>query len=144
MTTPYFLRRFDRTKDRAMIEGWLMDRGLEVSVLNIFPALGVIASRADTLEDCAALWLYMDNSVGVCFPEHAMTRPGLRAGEARDALLAALDFLSSEAARMNYGVMLIHTPAAFARTLSRKGLFVEAGKDKITMIGSTKEKDYGN
>ena len=86
-------------------------------------------------EDVAALWLYMDNSVGVCFAEHAVTRPGLKMGEAKAALLMALDFLRTEARVLGYGLMLIHTLPAFARVLGRAGLFAEFGRNKVTMIG---------
>ena len=134
------VRFFEREEDYAMIENWHRGHGRTVPPVAILPRLGVIVTGAG--EDVAALWLYMDNSVGVCFPEHAVTRPGLKMGQARAALLLALDFLRKEAEAMGYGLMLIHTLPAFARVLGRAGLFTEVGRNKVTMMGNTKEEKW--
>ncbi len=88
------------------------------------------------------MWLYMDNSVGVCFPEHIATKPGLSMAAARDSLLRGLDFLHLRAREMNYGVMLINTLPAIARVLEKQNLFAKFGGEKVSMIGFTKE-EYG-
>ena len=138
----YQVRLFEREKDYAMIEDWHHRHGQTAPPAAILPRLGVVVTSVG--EGVAALWLYMDNSVGVCFPEHAVTRPGLRTREAKAALLGGLDFLRSEASSLGYGFMMINTPRAFARVLKREGLFAEAGRDKVTMIGATKENYDGN
>lgn len=129
------VRLYDREKDYPMVQGWHHSHGQAGPPAVILPRLGVVAMAGG--EDRAALWLYMDNSVGVCFPEHAVTKPGLGMREAREALLLALDFLKKEALALGYGFMMINTPRGFARVLDRAGLFVEAGRDKVTMIGAT-------
>lgn len=129
------MRFFDAETDYAMIQEWHHRHGKIAPPSQILPRLGVVVSDGDG--EMAALWMYMDNSVGVCFPEHAVTRPGLSLGQARAALLMALDFLRSEARVLGYGVMLINTLPAFARVLRRAGLFIEAGRHKVTMIGTT-------
>ena len=134
------VRLYDREKDYPMVEEWHHRHGQTAPPAAILPRLGVVA-MADG-QDCAGLWLYMDNSVGVCFPEHAVTRPGLGLGEARGALLRALDFLKTEAETLGYGLMIINTPRAFARVLGRAGLFAEVGRDKVTMMGTIKEKQW--
>lgn len=130
----YQVRLYDREKDYAMVEEWHGCHGTTAPPKAILPRLGVVAVAEG--RDHAALWLYMDNSVGVCFPEHAVTRPGLGMREARESLLQALDFLKKEASVLGYGFMIINTPRAFARVLDRARLFVEAGRDKVTMIGA--------
>lgn len=121
-----------------MIEGWYRARALTAPPEPILPKLGIVVFEESRREDLAAMWLYMDNSVGVCFPEHIVTRPGLSLGLARESLLRGLDFLRLSAVEMGYGVMIVHTLPAMARVLERRGVFARQGKQKVSMIGSTK------
>lgn len=117
------LRQFDREADYAQIAGWFRGHGQEPAPLAILPLLGVVVYETDgcAARDVAALWLYMDNSVGVCFAEKMVTVPGLGLGAARRALECGLEFLRREAVRMHYGVMVIHAYPATARYLKKLG-----------------------
>lgn len=125
----YLVRMFDPETDYEMIEQWALGHGKAAPPKGFLPKLGVISQevKGETREDIAALWLYMDNSVGVCFAEHAIAKPGLTIKRAKAALLRALDCLRTLAGEMNYGVMLLHTPAGMARHLAQEG-FHEAEK----------------
>ncbi len=130
----YQVRLYDPEADYLMVVEWHHRHGQTAPPAAMLPRLGVVATC--DAQDCAALWLYMDNSVGVCFPEHAVTRPGLSMKQARESLLRALDFLKTEARALGYGLMIINTPQGFARILNRAGIFGEVGRDKVTMIGA--------
>jgi hypothetical protein len=143
MNAPFLIRAFDPAADWPMIADWHDAHGTTAPPLSILPKLGVVVFE-DGGESAAALWLYMDNSVGVCFPEHAVTRPGLSMFAAKTALLVALDFFRQRAAELDYGAMIVNTPAAMARVLERTGIFERAGGQKVTMIGLTKEVSNGN
>jgi hypothetical protein len=106
--------------------------------------LGVVAFDALTGIDTAALWLYMDNSCGVCIPEHAVTRPGLGMSDAKNSLLRCLDFLRLRASELGYFAALVNTPPAMARILEHTGNFQAVGRGKVTMLGLTKEVQNGN
>ena len=91
-----------------------------------------------------ALWLYMDNSVGVCFPEHAVTRPRLSGAKVKRVGLVALEFLRMRAAELDYGVMIMNTLPIMGRIVAKYAGFEKVGDGKVTMIGLTKEVSNGN
>ena len=119
----YLVRMYEPEADHRMIEEWAAGHGKVAPPREFLPKLGVISKevRDETREDLAALWLYMDNSVGVCFAEHAIAKPGLSVKRAKRALLRALDCLRKLAGEMSYGVMLLHTPEGMARHLAKEG-----------------------
>ena len=125
----YLVRMYEPETDYGMIEAWAAGHGKAAPPKDFLPRLGVISQEVknEAREDLSALWLYMDNSVGVCFAEHAIAKPGLSMRRAKLSLLRALDCLRKLAASMNYGVMLVHTPEGIARHLVKEG-FHEAEK----------------
>jgi len=135
----FLVREYRPEVDREMVEGWYGERGRSAPPAGILPRLGVVSYHEASGRDCAALWLYMDNSVGVCFPEHVVTRPGMGLAMAKGALLRALDYVRVAAADLGYGVMWLNTLPAMARVLKKAGAGVEIGRGKVTMIGATKE-----
>jgi hypothetical protein len=143
MDSIFLVREFDREKDFPMIEEWHRDRCMQAPPFSILPKFGVVAFRASTRKDVAALWLYMDNSVGVCFAEHIATAPGLTLREFRGAVGTALEFLKMRAADMNYGLMMIHTLPPIARLAKAYG-FIEAGKNRVTMVAPTRKVSDGS
>ena len=82
------LRMYDPDKDHPMIMQWCVDHAHVGIPANVLPALGVVV-QADG-EDVAALWLYMDNSTGVCFAEHPITKGNISVKLAKQALTFAM------------------------------------------------------
>ncbi|GAT32517.1 hypothetical protein TSACC_2916 [Terrimicrobium sacchariphilum] len=145
---PYLqLREFDPARDYAMIEEWHAEHGRCAPPLQMLPRLGIIIYEQPSGRDLAAIWLYMDNSVGVCFPEQIVTRPGLGMKAARAALLTGLDFLKRRARALGYWAMVVHTLPAIARTLKSRGWAATCPPEKITMITTLLEEEndgYGS
>ncbi|CAN5773531.1 hypothetical protein BH09VER1_BH09VER1_46280 [soil metagenome] len=134
------IREFEGEKDFAWLEEWHEGHGGMAPPGALLPKLGIVVfeTNGGEQEDVAALWLYMDNSVGVCFVEHVVTRPGLTLAGARGALLFGLTFLKERAMAMNYGLMLVHTRPAIARVLRGAG-FREDKRDLVAMWTLTGE-----
>lgn len=128
----FLVREFDRAGDMPMVVAWWEGHNRPPVPVEVLPKLGVVVFRDTTREDLAALWLYMDNSVGVCFLERAVTRPGLSFKEARGALLRGIDYLKHAAAAMDYGVMMLRTYAGMARVARQAG-FIADEKPIVSM-----------
>jgi hypothetical protein len=123
------LRMYDPDKDHPMIMQWCVDHGHVGIPANVLPKLGVVAQANG--EDVAAVWLYMDNSTGVCFAEYPITKGGVSVKLAKSALLFALAFLKAEAKINGYWIMRVFTIPAIARTLENAGF----RKDVKGLIG---------
>jgi len=123
------LRMYDAEKDHGMILQWCAAHGHVGIPVNVLPKLGVVV-QADG-EDVAALWLYMDNSTGVCFAEHPITKNGVGLKLAKDALGFALTYLKNEARANGYWIMRVFTLPAIARTLKNFGF----RKDTEGLVG---------
>lgn len=128
------VRQFDREIDYPLICGWWKAHEREPLPLEMLPKLGVVVLKGHHPQ--AALWLYMDNSVGVCFLERAVTRPGLTLEKSKVALSMGIDFLKREAAELGYGVMFLRTYPALARFAKELG-FVEDDRPAVCMVAST-------
>jgi hypothetical protein len=120
---------YDPDKDHPMIMQWCVDHGHVGIPANVLPKLGVVAQANG--EDVAAVWLYMDNSTGVCFAEYPITKGGVSVKLAKSALLFALAFLKAEAKINGYWIMRVFTIPAIARTLENAGF----RKDVKGLIG---------
>lgn len=109
---------------------------------HILPKLGVVV-QADG-HDVAALWLYMDNSCGVAFAEHPITKGGLNPKLAKAALVFAMRFLQKEAAACGYHTIIIRTLPALSRWAKDAGFVKDSERTLVTMICSTgAEVSYG-
>lgn len=128
---------YDPAQDAAMIAEWCQAHGYSGMPPHILPALGVVA-QADG-EDVAALWLYMDNSCGVAFAEHPITRGGLSTKLAKAALVMAMRFLQKEAAATGYHTIIIRTLPALARWAKECGFVKDNERNMVTMICSVNE-----
>ena len=124
-----------------MIMQWCVDHGHVGIPANILPKLGVVV-QADG-GDVAALWLYMDNSTGVCFAEHPITKGGISVKLAKNALCFALEYLKNEARANGYWVMRVFTLPPIARMLKSCG-FSQDNKGMVAMACALLEEDYGN
>lgn len=97
---------------------WRSHRGTALQV-NMLPPAGVVA--VDGHGPCAALWLHLSVGVGVGFLENPVSRPGMRLRESKAAFLLLVEALEAVALTHDYGVMIVHTPPAIARTLAGIG-----------------------
>jgi hypothetical protein len=95
---------------------------------SMLPKLGIMVEKDGPI---AAIWLYMDNSVGVCFAEYPVTKPGLSMKEARESFTHAIEFLKIAAKEMNYGILIVRTRPAIARILFKLGFT----KDQENIVG---------
>lgn len=107
-----------------MIMEWCVAHGHVGIPANVLPALGVVV-QCDG-EDVAAVWLYMDNSTGVCTVEHPITKGGLSMRTMRRSLAFALEFLKQEARVNGYWIMRAFTIPALARLLRNHGFKKDA------------------
>ena len=136
------LRMFDADKDHPMIMQWCVDHGHVGIPAKVLPKLGVVV-QADG-KDVAAVWLYMDNSTGVCFAEYPITKGGISVKLAKSALLFAMTFLKSEAKINGYWVMRVFTLPAISRCLKAAG-FRKDGEGFVSMACDLNEEgDHGN
>lgn len=87
------VRAYDPETDYPLICAWYRGHGKTPVPRWILPKLGVVIYETDgaASRDLAALWLYMDNSCGVCFVDKMVAAPGLRLGQTRRALEFGLD-----------------------------------------------------
>lgn len=140
----YLVRMFDPEKDHCMVSQWWEEHGHPIIPPSILPRLGVVVyEQAEGVStDLAALWLYMDNSCGVCFVERAVTAPAITMKRAKNSLLAGLDFLKKEAGRLKYGVMMLRTYPGMARFAKRLG-FVADEKPVVSLSVITVIPDEG-
>ena len=68
MPLPLFqLRMFEPDNDYEAVADWFALHGAVAPPKAVLPKLGIVCQQDG--EDVAALWLYMDNSVGVCWAE---------------------------------------------------------------------------
>jgi|SRR5215217_1765151 len=90
-------------EDYETLASWWKSHGWEPVRADILPRLGVVAELDG--KAIGAAFLYMDNSVGVCWMEWLVTAPQAGLTGIR-AIRAITDFLSAEAKRRDYGVMI--------------------------------------
>jgi hypothetical protein len=139
----YQLRFYDPENDYAMISDWFAVHGAKCPPEQILPKLGVVCTMDQ--EPVAALWLYMDNSVGVCWAEYPVTRPKLKLSQSRDALENLFTYMRRFAASNAYPIMRVTTIAPISRYLERFGFKTEM-TNLVSMVGITiePEEDHGN
>lgn len=123
--------------DYPMVSEWFDSHGAMPCPKQMLPKLGIIVERGGIPE--AAMWLYMDNSVGVCFLERCVTRPGLSVAHASESLLSGVRYMKVAAAEMDYGVMFLRAYPGLARFAKKEGFF-EDDRTVVSMVTLTKEK----
>lgn len=107
-TQHHYVRLFEGP-DYSMVREWWEGHGVEVIPAEMLPKLCALAVDPDDGRPTAFMALYMDNSVGVCFPNWLVTRPGLTPKQARGSFRAVDQFLRAQAARLGYGIALATT-----------------------------------
>ncbi|MEI6278301.1 MAG: hypothetical protein WCQ16_02815 [Verrucomicrobiae bacterium] len=140
---PLYQIREYTPSDYGMVSDWWDAHGRPPCPEGMLPKLGIIVTEHagdGQARPVAAMWLYLDNSVGVCFLERAVTCSGLGMKAARTALFCGIDFLKKAAARMDYGVMLLRTYPAMARFARQVG-FYEDDKATVCLMTLTRGED---
>jgi hypothetical protein len=110
-------------EDYAILEAWWVAHGWSAVPENILPKLGLIISNEE--KDICAGFLYMDNSVGVCWLEWVVTNPEATGFEAMKGIKALTKFMEKEADRMDYGVMMTTCRQASLTRLHEKNGFIK-------------------
>jgi hypothetical protein len=109
-----------KPEDYAMVASWWAAHKWAPVPPAVLPKLGVIAEREGGA--VAALWLYMDNSVGVCWAEWLVSAPDAAPLDVYRSIGAMLGGLEAAAKSLGYGVMLTACrQAALVRTYERAG-----------------------
>lgn len=133
----YLLREFDMERDYPLaVEWWTAHQTTKAPVREMLPKLG-LAADSERGEPHAFAWLFMDNSVGVCFVEFPVTKPGIGLRRARLAFDALLSGLKAAARAMNYGVMIAYTLPAIARELRARHGFHECRSGMVMLAAPT-------
>jgi len=132
------IRIFDADADYEMVSEWWGAHKREAVPLAILPKLGVIVTQDG--KDVAAMWVYLDNSVGVCFLEYGVARPKIGLMRMRAAMAVGVDFLKRHVAELDYGVMLVRVVPAFARLFKGIG-FSSGDSGLVCMAGLTSAKE---
>ena len=127
----YSVRDYFAPVDYAMVIDWWEAHDRPVVPAHLLAPCGFIAGRNGA--DMAALWIYFDGSVHVCFAECAVTAPGLGVAEAAGALLTLIDTAKEFARNLGYAVMKLHTPRGMARFLEHRAGFVADQREMVSM-----------
>lgn len=123
--------RFFEEGDYPMVVAWWQAHKAPVPPHAVLPKLGVVCLQGS--EPVGALWLYMDNSVGVCFAEHLVTRPGMSLLQSRKAAGLMIRYLKQTAASFGYAMMRVVTIPALARFMRQEG-FSSERTGVVTML----------
>jgi hypothetical protein len=93
-----------QASDYPTVSEWWDVHGWPAVPEAVLPKLGIIAF--DEVKDLCAGWLYMDNSVGVCWLEWLVTNPLNRASQSMKSIGIVTDFLKLRAVELGYGIMM--------------------------------------
>lgn len=103
-----------------MVAGWWVHHGWPAVPSAILPKFGIVAHNEE--KDLGAAWLYMDNSVGVCWMEWLVTSPACLGRMPIKVIRIIAGFLKSRALDMDYGVMMTTArQASLVRVLESNG-----------------------
>lgn len=138
MPSPLYQLRFYEDTDYDKVADWFAAHGASAPPKAVLPRLGAICQQDG--EDVAALWLYMDNSVGVCWAEYPVTRPKLSLRHAKDALMHLFNFIRQAAKSNNYGLIRVNTLPAIARFLEKEG-FIREQENVVSMFAFTEPQE---
>jgi len=97
--------RLTDPKDYAVISQWWVGHGWPMVPEQALPKIGCVVLDAD-LSGIAAAWLYMDNSVGVCWMDWLVTNPKASPLKSVRAISRIVTFLKQVGLDNDYGVML--------------------------------------
>lgn len=140
----YQLRMYEPERDYPLLKDWFEIHGSNPPPAMILPKLGAVCTKDG--EDVAMLFLYMDNSCGVCRAEFPVTRPKLALRESRTALRHLFTYMRKVACDFNYPIMFVTTLPAIARFLEGMGFKTDM-TGLVSMVGPTalpEEEDHGH
>ena len=119
------VREFNKEADYSKVSAWWQEHGWSPVPVQFLPKLGIVSFNSR--HDCAAAWLYMDNSgSGICMLEWMVTNPEIPARDALLGIKAVTEFITSAAKEMGYTFMFttckqeslakVHEKHGFQRT----------------------------
>ena len=118
MNEIWSVREYRKT-DEPMIADWWDYRNNFPFPFALLPPLGIIAELNG--EPSACCWLYMAVNVGVCWIEHAISRPKLSFRQSRTAFGLVVGTLEAAAKDNDYGYMIAHASTPVTRVLKGFG-----------------------
>lgn len=92
-------------EDHAMLATWWEGHDWPVVPQAILPKLGIIVED-DAGQGLCAGWLYMDNSVGVCWLDWVVTNPAALPMACVRSISQLVTFMTDRAVELDYGVMI--------------------------------------
>jgi hypothetical protein len=108
--------------DYQMISEWRQAHKVSPLPETIIPPLAMVAEHEGI--PTAFACCYQSCGIGVCFLEWLITRPGLTAMQAREALGHVIGAIEACAKESDYGLMFGYAPGNIARESSRFGFKV--------------------
>jgi hypothetical protein len=131
------IRLVDLEKDHGMMCKWWKAHGWEAVPAAILPKLGAIAVHDGV--PMGAAWLYMDNSVGVCWLEWLVTNPVATPKQSLKAINTVTQFLSEVAVSMDYGIMMTTCRQASLVRVYEKNGFTKSDEGVTHLVRKLRE-----
>jgi hypothetical protein len=110
--------------DYPMLVEWWAGHGWPGVPSAILPKVGFVAEdvQVGSVEPLVAAWLYMDNSVGVCWLEWMVSNPKAEPVRVYRGIKGVTEFAEEAAKTHGYGVMLTTCrQQSLVRTFERSG-----------------------
>lgn len=124
--------RIFEDEDYPIVTAWWKAHGFPPVPFAILPKLGAIVSNEK--QDICAGWLYMDNSVGVCWLEWSVTNPECSGFDSIRGIKALNKFIEERASEMGYGVMMTTCRQESLCRLHEKCGFIKTDTGMIHMV----------
>lgn len=135
----YTMRTYSPS-DYDMLCGWWYAHGKPSRPEIFLPKCGVVCEFNGN--PIAALFLYMDNSCGMCMADNAVSAPKLPLKQALIAFRHCISCLKNIAAGFGYHTIAVFTTKGIAKVLKKQGF--ETTNTNLQMLCSlTKENENG-
>jgi hypothetical protein len=131
------IRLVDLSKDYGMACEWWKAHGWEAVPAAILPKLGAVAVIEDV--PIAAAFLYMDNSVGVCWLEWLVTNPDATPKQSFKGINMVIEFLREVAVSMDYGIMMTTCRQASLVRVYEKNGFTKSDEGVTHLVRKLRE-----
>lgn len=132
------IRLVDLEKDHGFLCEWWRLHGWEPVPAAVLPKLGAIAMLEGV--PVAAAWLYMDNSVGVCWLEWLVTNPQATPKQSLIGINTVIQFLREQAVSFDYGVMMTTCRQASLVRVYEKNGFTKSDEGVTHLLSNLRGK----
>lgn len=126
-------------EDYEQVSEWWKGHGWDAVPLQILPKLGIVVS--DNGMDICAVWLYMDNSVGVCMLEWFVANPDATGRQVYKCEKLAQKFMEERALEMDYGVMMTTCKQESLARVHEKNGYLRTDESMIHLIKFLRTKE---